>query len=62
MTQLELNSSELDLILSALKQEKQRFLEKQPLPQPIEERPYEIQYLIEKLEDIFVKSLEEEEK
>jgi hypothetical protein len=35
--------------------------EKQPLPQIIEDMPYEIQYLIEKLEPIFTKALEEEE-
>jgi hypothetical protein len=36
-------------------------LEKQPLPQLIEDRPYEFQYLIEKLEVSFTKALEEEE-
>ncbi len=66
MIQVELNSSELDLIISSLQQEKQRLLKgqrlaKQPLPQLIEDRPYEIEYLIEKLEYIFVKALEEEE-
>jgi hypothetical protein len=65
MTQIELNSSEL--IISALKQNKKRELEitrskKQPLSQLIEDMPYEIQYLIEKLEDIFAKALEDEEK
>jgi hypothetical protein len=67
MTLGELNSSELDLIISALKHNKQRISEmnrskKQPLPQIIEDMPYEIQYLIEKLEPIFGKALEEESK
>ena len=67
MTQVELNSSELNLIIPALKQNKQRILEmnkskKQPLPQIIEDMPYEIQYLIEKLEPIFKKAVGEEKK
>ena len=66
MTQVELNSSELNLIIPALKQDRQRILErnrlkKQPLPQIIEDMPDEIQYLIEKLEPIFDKAVEEEE-
>ena len=66
MTQLELNSSELNHIISALKHNEQRILKmndsaKQPLPQPIEDMSHEIHYLIEKLEVIYPKALEEEE-
>lgn len=66
MTLVEVNSSELDLILSSLKRNKQIISEKnslaqKPLPQIIEDMPYEIQYLIEKLEPIFVKAVVEEE-
>ena len=66
MTQVELNSSELNLIIPALKQDRQRILErnrskKQLLPQIIEDMPDEIQYLIEQLEPIFDKAVEEEE-
>ena len=67
MTLVELNSSELNLIIPALKMDRQRILKMNrsktpPLPQIIEDMPYEIQYLIEKLEPIFDKAVEEEEK
>lgn len=66
MTLVELNSTELYLIISTLNLQKQRLLkkqllEKQPLPQLIEDIPYEFQYLIKKLENTFTKALEEEE-
>jgi hypothetical protein len=58
MTLVELNSTELDLIIYTLNLQKQRLLkkqllEKQPLPQLIEDRPYDFQYLIKKLEITF---------
>jgi hypothetical protein len=40
---------------------KKQLLEKQPLPQLMEDRPYDFQYLIKKLEITFTKALEEEE-
>lgn len=67
MTQVELNPSELDLIISSLKRNRQIISDlnrsaKQSLPQLIEDMPYKIQYLIEKLEPIFDEASEEEEK
>ena len=57
MTLVELNSTELDLIIYTLNLQKQRLLkkmlEKQPLPQLMEDRPYDFQYLIKKLEITF---------
>ena len=63
MTQVELNSSELNLIIPALKMDRQRILERfgsKKQPQIIEDMPDEIQYLIEKLEPIYDKAKEEE--
>ena len=62
MTQVELNSSELNLIIPALKMDRQRILERfesKKQPQIIEDMPDEIQYLIEKLEPIYDKAKEE---
>ena len=67
MTQLELNSGELNLILSALKQNRDRISKliseyKTPQPDIIEDMPHKIEYLIEKLEPIFEVAKKEENK